>query len=352
MKHLFFLPLAALALFGAGCSTSTAPAQGPDGGVWKSVDRGQTWTQKRALVTGQKVTAAVASFNVVSLTADLQDHNAVYAATAENGLIATLDGGESWRNMNIPGVAQVNAVAVDAKDKCTVYAASANKIYKTMTCGRDWAQIEYEPRTTVSFTQIVSDWYNPSIVFAGNSDGDILRSQDGGTSWEKVTRVDTMEITSMVMDPHDSRVLYAGTWGGGVAKTVDGGTTWKDVGGTFGGIFDARRVRQIVVDPSATSTLYLVCKYGILKTTDGGTTWNPLNLTTPPGSITILSMAVDPKDGKKMVYSGIRTLQTSSDGGVSWTVQKLPTTKNGSALLIDPVNTDTMYLGAKAPVQQ
>jgi len=347
------LPFLALSLVGAGCFSSTSTAsKGPDAGVWKTADRGVTWTNKKALVeAGPKITAAVAGYTITAMVFDPQDRLAVYAATLANGIIYTLDGGTTWQKPSTLNTGRVNAIAIDPKQRCTLYAASANKIFKSdNTCGRDWQQIFFDPRTDKSFTRLIVDWYNPTNLFAGTSDGDIFRSKDSGVSWQVVKRVDGISISGLVMNQKDSRVVYAATQGDGIWKTVDGGDTWMQIKKQFDPDFrDARKVTQILIDPIDSETIYNVSKYGILKSLDGGETWKALSLTAPPGALTINSLAIDPKNNQNLSFTGVATLQFSSDGGVTWTPKKLPTTQAGSVLLIDPIDSNTMYLGTTVP---
>ncbi len=352
MKIVFFLiPILSLTVFGAGClGPSRSGSKGPDGGVWKTTDGGQTWTNKKAFVTGPKVTAAAASLSVLGMSFDPQDRNVLYLATAENGLVYTLDGGESWQPVKGLSVGRVSSVAVDPKNKCILYATSANKIYKSQTCGRDWTQIFYDPRLDKFFTRLVVDWYNPTNLYAGSSDGDILRSVDGGISWQLARRVDGVAISSLMIDPRDSRLIYVGTLGEGILKTTDGGATWTSIRKQFSDAYSsARRVTQIVLDPVEANLVYAVSKYGILKSSDGGETWKALQLTSPPETIKINSLAIDPRNNKRLIFTGISTLQLSTDGGSTWTVKKPPTTQAGSSVLIDPLESNSMYLGTVPP---
>lgn len=344
------LPLCALVLFGQGCFGGSKPATGPDGGVWKTTDRGQTWANKRALVQGSKVTTGAALLDLVTLTFDPQDNAALYAGTAQNGLVYSLDAGESWQAMKGLSSGQVNAVAVDPKNKCTVYATRANEIVKTVTCGRDWTRVFFDPQTSKVITRLAVDWFNPTIIFAGTSEGDILKSQDGGASWLSAARVDGTRITDIDIDPRDSRLVYVGTLGNGIWKTIDGGATWTQINKQFGeDLREARRVTQVVLDPKAANTLFVVSKYGIIRSEDQGETWTALKLTSPPGTIQISALAIDPNDPKKMIYTGSTSVAFTSDAGTTWTVKKLPTTKAGSALLIDPKDGNIVYLGTHAP---
>lgn len=342
------ISFAVLSLLGAGCFGSSAPAQSSDGGVWKSMDSGVTWVNKKALVTGAKVTAGVASAKIVQTVFDPQDNHTIYLATEDSGLLYSLDAGESWQKPqgDILSTGRIGAIAVDPKNKCTVYAARTNSIFKTVDCGRDWERVFYDPRAEVIFTQLIVDWYNPTILFSGTSAGDVFRSQDSGVTWQISKRSDGSPIVSIAIDPRDSRLVYAATYGAGLLKTTDGGNSWIEIRKQFDDdLRDSRRAIQMIIDPVATGTVYVVSKYGIVRTIDGGSTWKGLKLTTPPGTVRINAMAIDPKNNKHIAYTGIRTLEFTTDGGETWRSQKLPTTKVGAVIMFDPIESKVMYLG-------
>ena len=349
---------ASLVLFGAGCGSTATPAKGPDAGVWKSIDGGTTWAQKKAYVSGSKVTGAIANVSVSSLTFDPQDHTTLYLGTADSGMLFTRDAGESWRQEKNPDATKsavtsgnVRTVVVHPKDRCTVYAGSANKIYKTETCAVEWTQVYSDPRTDNAFTRLALDWYNPNNLYAGTSDGDVLKSENGGVSWKKLHRVAGVPIVEMIVDRSDSRIIYVGTQGEGIFKSVDSGATWTQIKKQFGNeLKDLRRVTQLIQDPTDAKTLYVVSsKFGIGKTEDGGETWKSVDLTTPPGAVKFYTMAIDPKNNKKLYLAGVKTFQISVDGGQTWTVKKLPTTQAGGTLLVDPMDSNTLYLGTVPP---
>ena len=345
-------------LFGAGCIGGAIPANQIDGGVWKSTDGGNTWMNKKALVQGAKVTAGVGTAKILQVAFDPQDNRTIYLATMDTGLLYSLDAGETWQQPasmpSQPATAQLNsgrvgAIAVDAKNKCVVYAAKGNSIFKTMNCGRDWDRIFFDPRAEIAFTQLNVDWYNSNNVYSGTSLGDVYKSDDTGITWKMVTRSDGNAIVTIAVDPRDSRLIYAATYGGGVLKSPDGGNTWRTIIKEFGDeLYDSRRAIQLAVDPIAANVVYIVSKYGIVKTENGGDTWKGMTLTTPPGSIKINSIAIDPKNNKHILYTGIGVLQSTDDGGSTWKPRKLPTTQIGSTLVFDPVDSKILYLGTTA----
>lgn len=338
--------LIGLAVLGAGCfGSSSTTSTGPDGGVWKTSDHGVSWVHKIALVTGPKITADAASLSVQAMAMDRQDRNAIYLGTKANGLIYSLDGGDSWTRMNKLDVTDVKSISVDSKNPCTIYATSLNKIYKTKTCGRIWDLAFFDPRTDKIVTQIVSDWFNPTILYAGNNDGDILKSVDEGASWQVVKRANA-SVSSIVLSPQDSRVVYVGTEGDGLWKTLDAGMTWVQVRKEFGDIGDARRIIKVVPDPVSADRIYLVHRGGIARTNDRGQTWQAMNLIGEIGENLIADLAIDPNSNQRMIYTGPTALVFTNDAGQTWEAKKLPTTTSGgSTVLIDSKDGNIIYLG-------
>lgn len=342
-------PLVAVMLLGAGClgfGGSSSP-KGPDGGVYR-MDLGTTsWQQMKNLNLGSKV-GSIGEMNVTSLAIDPQDQSALYAGTAENGLLLSLDGGTSWMTMRAPevGAGRINAIAVSSKDKCTVYAARLNQVLKTSNCARDWSQVFFDPRTDKTFSALAIDWFNPSTIYAGTSEGDIFRSQDAGTSWRAVERVEGVRINNLAIDPKDSRVLYAATQGSGLVKTTDGGTTWTEIRKPFQEFENARRVTQVVIDPLLRDVVYTISKYGVLKSEDGGTTWKALALPTQAGAVELRAFAIHPSSSKFLVYATDSSIVMSTNSGVTWSSHKLPTSRSVSSLVFDKVAQPNLFLGA------
>lgn len=340
--------LTALVLLGQGCGGGSTKTAGPDGGIYRTSDGGDTWRQLQVINIGSK-RASIANMGIVTMAVDPQDPKTVYAGTVENGVIFSTDGGESWQPATGLSVGRVNAIAVDIKDKCTVYATLANQIMKTTTCARDWTRIYYDPRTDKSFTTLVSDWYNPQVVYAGTNDGDILRSENAGESWRVVHRVEGIRINQLVMDPRDSRILYGATQGSGIVKTVDGGQTWTSIRKQLEAFENSRRTNLIVLDPNNANRLFTISKYGILKSDDGGAVWTALKLPTPPGDVDMKAMAVHPKDPKRIVYATNKAVIWSVDGGQTWTSKKLPTARGAAFMVYDKAEMPSLYLGASPP---
>ena len=337
--------LMALVLTGAGCGTSTAQPTGPDGGIFITRDQGEIWSQLKVLNLGVKQ-ASIANMGIVTLASDPQDAKAMYAGTVENGVIYSLDAGESWQSAGGLNAGHVNAISVHPKEKCTIFAARNNQIMKTDNCARDWTQAYFDPRTDKQFLSMMIDWYNPNILYAGTSDGDIVRSDNGGVAWKVVHRVEGAKILQLIMDPNDSRVVYGLVDRQGLVKSVDGGQTWTQIRKELDAFDGARRGNFIALDPLTKNRLYLVSKFGIVRSDDAGATWTALNLPTPPNSVEMRAFAVHPKDANRLVYATDKAIIWSADGGQTWTPKKLPSSRGASFFqyTVTPTQT-TLYMG-------
>jgi photosystem II stability/assembly factor-like uncharacterized protein len=191
-------------------------------------------------------------------------------------------------------------------------------------------------------------------LYVGAASGGVWKSVNGGTTFKPVfDKQDVQSIGAITIDPKDPKVVWVGTgeaWmrnsvsiGDGVYKSTDAGENWTNVG-----LRNSEHIAKILVDPSATNTVY-VCvpgalwsdsdDRGVYKTTDGGQTWSKVlkgaNLSTGCSMLTM-----DPANPKTL-YAGMwdfrrkgwtfrsggdgptapsgSGLFKSTDGGATWT---------------------------------
>ncbi len=331
---------------GAACGLSLKTSA-LDGGVFQSVDDGQNWTQKVLVPTTSGAPQSIAGVNILTLVLDPEDNRAIYLGTEGDGLFLSYNGAESWLQADGMNRGAINAVAVDPKTKCTIYAGATNLIFKSTDCSRSWVNIYVDSRSNAVVTAIAVDNYNPAIVYAGLSSGDFIKSDNFGQTWNTIQRLDN-KITKILIDKFDSRIVYIATQNKGIFRTTDRGSTWGDLNKDLGKYSGSFEFMNLIQDQTSPNSLFLVSKYGWLKTSDGGSSWQPLTLLTPPGSTVIYASAVNPKNNKEIFYSTETTLYHTRDGGVTWETKKLPTSRIANYLLIDPVNTNTIYLGTRA----
>lgn len=121
-----------------------------------------------------------------------------------------------------------------------------------------------------------------SATLDGSTNGALLRSTDGGSSWKWIfLRKVGAVLGVLAIDPSDPQTLYASIGDASsrlrpaqLAKSIDGGKHWRSLkSGTH--TIDATAV---AIEPRDPNTMYAATRFqGVLRTTDGGATWRPFN---------------------------------------------------------------------------
>jgi photosystem II stability/assembly factor-like uncharacterized protein len=169
---------------------------------------------------------------------DPADPDTVYAGLASGGVRRTSDGGRTWLDRGLQGE-EVFSVAVSAADGAVYAGTEPSALYRSDDDGETWrelvALLELPSRPTWSFpprpwTSHVR-WIAPSphdagTILAGIELGGLMRSTDGGETWQDHRPGAQRDVHSLVWHPRvEGRAYEAG--GGGAAWSEDGGETWQ-----------------------------------------------------------------------------------------------------------------------------
>jgi photosystem II stability/assembly factor-like uncharacterized protein len=155
-------------------------------------------------------------------------------------------------------------------------------------------------------------------LYVGAASGGVWKSVNGGTTFKPVfDKQPVQSVGAVTIDPKNPKTVWVGTgeaWtrnsvsvGDGVYKTVDGGDTWTNVG-----LKESERISKILVDPTATDTVYVCAtgrlwsdsdERGVYKTTDGGKTW--AKVLKGANASTGCSMLTMDKQNPRTLYAGM-----------------------------------------------
>jgi hypothetical protein len=179
--------------------------------------------------------------------------------------------------------------------------------------------------------------FNNQVVIAGRSDGALMRSTDGGSTW-KVARSGSAPVLTIAFNPNTSGFVLAGLRGAGALASKDGGLSWAPAKGMEG--------RSVRVFAFALALVAAGTDHGVYASADG-LTWRPSGLgTTSIGALAVTAV----HDPVRMVAgsdaastTGGVPLFQSVDGGTTWA--KLKTGISGkviSALAAGPLPAATL----------
>ncbi|MCX6784572.1 MAG: YCF48-related protein [Candidatus Komeilibacteria bacterium] len=336
-----------LMFFLSGCVVNIKTSRGFDGGLYVSADRGDNWVQRTLVYRTDDISRSFNQVDVTALTIDPVDGQAIYVGTEQNGIYYSYNAGAGWQN-TLVGEGRINAITVDAKNHCVVYAAIGSRVYKTNDCSRRWGKTLIETRIDPvnKITDLVIDPQNSSIIYGITSGGTLFKSLDAGISWQAV-KFFAPNLVKLLINPKNSRTMYVATADQGVFKSQDGGLNWQDIipGSKMKPWSHSTIYRSLIFDPAQDDGLIYASQYGLLKSANGGESWEAIKLLTPPGTAIIYGLAVNPKNSKEIYYGIGTALYRTQDGGLNWIPRTLPTSRAAFFIGINPENPAQIYLG-------
>lgn len=269
-----------------------------DGGVFKSTDGGDSWTN----ITNGIVNSQLYSISCAQTTPDL-----VLAGLQDNGSIGYELG--SWEQLT-QGDGMV----------CHIDPTDANYLYTSYSFGVIY-RITLSPPT---FTTISEN------LPGGQQDG----------KW----------VTPYQLDPNDPSVIFACYEG--VYRSNDRGDSWSLLATPVPGV----KINYLAIAPSNSNTLYIGYQDAVYRSFNGGINWDNVTGSLPTGSVYISGIQVDPADANAVIitlsgYDAGNKVYVSINAGDTWgnvTATGLPNLPVNCAEL-DPA-TGATYLGTDAGI--
>jgi hypothetical protein len=186
---------------------------------------------------GWSVELSLDGSRALCLALDAAERDTLYVGLGDDGMRRTSDGGRTWVESGLRGQ-QVFSIAVSAADGALYAGTEPSALYRSDDRGETWRELagllELPSRPTWSFpprpwTSHVR-WIAPSplaaeVLLVGIELGGLMRSTDGGETWQDHRPGAQPDVHSLAWHPRDEgRAYEAG--GGGAAWSEDGGDTW------------------------------------------------------------------------------------------------------------------------------
>jgi photosystem II stability/assembly factor-like uncharacterized protein len=349
-RKIFFIIL--ILFFISGCTISFSTKKSENGGVYLSFDKGNKWQPASFLLKTSSETENFQSLNIKFLLMDPTDNQALYAGT-DSGLFYTYNATGGWQR-TLAGIGSVSALAIDPNNKCILYSAINNRLYKSIDCNRHWNYTLIEDSTAdLTITAIAVDNYNSENIFVGTVKGGLFKSEDSGNSWRNL-KYFSNAIKKIIITPSDTKIMYVVTQSKGIFRTDDAGTNWTEITNNIQIAMDNneidkncenfREYRNVIFDPNNDSRL-LYASRCLFESSDRGDTWKQIRLLTRPQETNIYGLAISYHDNKEIYYGTNTTFYKTFDNGENWATKDLPTTRSATNIITDPINPTLIYLG-------
>ena len=176
-----------------------------------------------------------------------------------------------------------------------------------------WAALKPLPHQGRSaIFALAVDPANNEAVVAGTSDGSLLKSVDGASTWTS-THSGKAVPTTVMFSPYKTGVVLAGTRGGGALLSTDSGATWSASAGLEG--------RVVRVFAFSLTVAFAGTDKGVFVSQDGSS-WSPSGLAgwsidaLSVGAVHVPVRVFAAADGP--VSTGNLPMFQSADGGATW----------------------------------
>jgi photosystem II stability/assembly factor-like uncharacterized protein len=327
----------------------------PGVGVYRTADGGQTWLR-----------SSIPSVWTAAVAVDPGDPDGVFVA-GDRSLHRSRDGGQTWDvaagNVNGIFCGTISDVAIDLDDPARLYiGVHRSGVWRSIDGGDHWTRLTLPglaDASAISPKLALRPRRGAPPFVAVLTAGSVFTSPDGGDHFAARAPVDAPSYaawcTAVAVDPTDEQVLLVGhirLW-----RSTQGGHRWKPVGHTAEPPSAGHADQQaIVFDPRNHDHVYVATDGGVFESVDNGATWSPRHLglettqcyTVAVSRSTPLRIGIttqdnhvyqstggaaftsilrveggwieyDPNDSR-VVYADTRgpTMTKSTDGGVKW----------------------------------
>ncbi|RPI25818.1 MAG: hypothetical protein EHM61_13390 [Acidobacteria bacterium] len=271
-------------------------------GVILSTDAGKSW---------ERISRGYRSlYNAESMAFDPTDSSTLYVGTWHLGF-KTTNRGKKWEEIHQGMISDSDmfSLLVNPKNRDNLYASACTGIYRSDNGGSSWNKLRNGlPKDANRTRTLFLDPVDPSVVYAGTTVG-LFVSRDGGVNWKLL--LPDIVVNAIAVHPSEDAIVLVGTDDAGILRTTDGGKSFESVNTGF----IHRQVTDIAHSPDR-SALYAAVALdrhygGFFLSQDRGRTWQSYNdglhhlvdsvtsILAPLGTGSVL---IGTKDG---VYEGI-----------------------------------------------
>lgn len=280
------------------------------------------------------------------LAADPSKPEIVYCGTTERGLWRSPDAGASWQPVG-EGISHPNVTSVAVADDGVLYAGTEpSALFRSEDGGISWRELEqlrklpsssewsFPPKPWTSHVRWISpDPAEPDRLFVCIEAGALIRSRDGGETWEDRIPDGPLDTHTLSLHEDAPGLLYSSAGDGffasgrGYSESRDSGETW----GRFSAGLEHHYLWGLAVDPEDPATVIVSAASdprrahspdeaeSTIYLRRGGGPWREVREGLPPTKGRIASVLAAGKDEPGVFYAlNNHGIYRSSDAGENW----------------------------------
>ena len=212
----------------------------------------------------------------------------VYASAENSGIYRLSPGANQWEELTqgLPGNPIVPGVAVHPENPQVIFAGTQDGPYRSADRGEHWERLDYPSNGAPVWTFTFRPG-DPSVMYLGTAPGEIYRSRDGGDSWQNLNAgmgsnecamAFPTRVIALTVDPTNPEDIYAAIEVAGVIRSSDGGDTWEEITGSLApdeGTLDLHGIQCTAASPN---TVYITTRMGPYIGRNRGEEWIPMDL--------------------------------------------------------------------------
>ncbi len=317
------------------------------GGIWRTTNAGVSWEN----ISDDHFLAG----SVGAVTVAPADPNVIYVGMGSacprgnvstgDGMYRSLDAGASWQHIGLDQSGSISRVRVHPDDPNVLWVGVLGQIfgsnpergvYRSTDGGDTWQHV-LEISADTGIADLELDPFNPRVLYAaawsverkpwtlidGSDEGGLLRSTDGGDSWERLEGgLPTGVVGRIGVSASPARrgrlwsIVTAADDLGGIFRSEDHGDTWEKVSDEPDLLTRGWYYSHIHADPADPDTVW-GSNVRFFRSVDAGATWE--RVATPHGDNH--DLWINPEQPHIMVQANDGGANVSVDGARSWSGQ-------------------------------
>ncbi len=334
-------------------------------GVYITDNRGKTWEAKNTGLSFRRHPSGPDRYSALAI--DPGNTSRLYALNSTWGLYGGLyvseDQGNYWKRLTsslpeswLKTSRRMNAVAISPNNPEIIFLGSSRYVYRSLDGGKSWEQLiskrigkgwSHRGLNVFGHTRKVAvDPANPDIIYIGTVDHGIVKSEDGGKSWDKIGG--DLKFGDNIWDIDicraDSKIVYiaASDFKGNYCMSVsrDRGVSWKSLCEKYN---KRLKIYKALVNPDNCEEVFFTTDRGVMKSTNYGKTWFSSSKGLPDAPVYAITFYTG---NPETIYAGSKKgLYKSHDSGLTWSGVKTDTGTIVRSVLVSRKDPRVIFIG-------